>query len=154
MAKVYQYDNLGFYVGETEDYNGPMPHNCTNVAPSGNKLEQYQRYCFKNGKWVENCDYRGASGWIGPQQIRVTTPKLPEGFSFEQPELLKEEKACITEAERNAKRTQMKDDFFEAFMSGDTSKIASLQAEYQALMAATPADIVEPPQEPAAKTAE
>lgn len=33
MAIVYQYNNKHEYLGTCKDYGGPMPHNCTAVAP-------------------------------------------------------------------------------------------------------------------------
>ena len=33
MSIVYQHDHKGYYVGQCEDYNGPLPHNCVTAAP-------------------------------------------------------------------------------------------------------------------------
>lgn len=84
MEKVYQYDNFGFYMGETASY-GNMPHNCTDIAPPVATLGEWERYQFTNGAWVAGNDYRGAQGYVDGVSVTVKTPELPEGFSFEAP---------------------------------------------------------------------
>ena len=33
MSIVYQHDNKGRYLGQCDDYNGPLPHNCVTAGP-------------------------------------------------------------------------------------------------------------------------
>lgn len=84
MEKVYQYDNYGFYVGETTSY-GNMPHNCTDIAPPVAVLGEWERDQFINGAWAAAKDYRGAQGYIEGAAVTVKTPELPEGFTFDAP---------------------------------------------------------------------
>lgn len=145
MSKVYQYDNLGFLLGTTEDYDGPMPNNCTGVTPPEETLAKWERYRCVNGQWRVGHDYRGAEGYVAGNAVTVKTPELPPGFSFTAPltENVKErafkadtmpvslaatdfDAASVPETDFAG----LKEDVFAAFAAGDMAKVRELRAAY------------------------
>lgn len=83
MAKVYQYDASGYYVGETEDYGGPLPNNATATAPV--QQEGFiPRWMGSTWALVEN--HKGKQGYLDgqPYTIRDYGP-LPAGWSYAPP---------------------------------------------------------------------
>lgn len=81
MAKAYQHDSKGFYLGESEDYGGPLPNNAVKTAP---KLSKgfIPRWNGKTWKQVET--HKGKSGYVNGEPITIKNHgPLPEGWSDE-----------------------------------------------------------------------
>jgi len=83
MATVYQYDMNGYFVGETDDYGGPLPNNSTKTAP-----EQEDGYIPKwTGEvWVYVENHKGEQGYLDgkPHTITEYGPR-PSGWSADPP---------------------------------------------------------------------
>ena len=81
--KVYQYDAAGYYVGPTEDYGGPMPHNCTSTAPA---ITDGHIPRWNGAAWQQVQDHKGKQGYLNgdPCTIAEYGP-LPEGWSDDPP---------------------------------------------------------------------
>lgn len=84
MAKAYQYDASGYFVGEVEDYGGPLPNNSTRTVP-----EVRNGYIphWMGTAWEQVEDHKGKEGFVDgkPYTIKEYGP-LPEGWSDTPPE--------------------------------------------------------------------
>lgn len=78
MTKAYQYDDSGYFAGETEDY-GLLPNNAT-YTPTETQDGFIPRWTGAAWEQVEN--YKEREGYLDgqPHTIREYGP-LPEGFS-------------------------------------------------------------------------
>ena len=87
---VYQCDADGFYVGEAEDYGGPLPHGCVTAAPPilAGRLPRW------NGRsWDQVENHVGEKGYVHGRPFTVKDyGPYPEGWSFDPPEPAAEEK--------------------------------------------------------------
>lgn len=137
MTKVYQYDHFGFYVGITEDYGGPMPHNCTTQKPPETAQGEWGKYKFTDGAWEIAKDYRGAKGYIDGAAFIVKAPELPEGLSFYAPQLSIAERIETIERERDGNTTNLVNNILIgeklAELTGDKSKAEDAKAEFEAM---------------------
>lgn len=137
MAKVYQYDILGFYAGVTEDYNGPLPHNCTAVAPPETALGEWEQYKFTKGVWAVSNDYRGANGYVDGAPVTVKTPDLPEGFAFTEPQPTIAERIEAVKQEKDSATTGIVNNILIgeklAELTGDSAKAEEAKAEFEAM---------------------
>lgn len=85
--KVYQYDNNGYYIGETTAYkiNGTvsMPHNTTAVAP---EIKEGFIPKWNDEAWEQVENHKGETGYVNGvyTEIKYFGP-LPEGWSNEPP---------------------------------------------------------------------
>lgn len=97
MAIVYQYNASGFYVGETEDFGGPLPNNSTKTKPSVKK--GYIPH-WSGQKWEQVENHKGEAGYVNgePFTIKDYGP-YPEGWSTTPPEPTMEEKIHAAMAE-------------------------------------------------------
>lgn len=79
MAIVYQCDASGYFVGETEDYGGPLPNNAVRVVPQ--IQEGYiPRWTGKGWEQVEN--HKGEEGFVDGKSYTIKEyGPLPEGWS-------------------------------------------------------------------------
>jgi hypothetical protein len=93
MAIVYQYDADGLYLYPADDYNGPMPHNCTATAPPGAAPGRRARWTGQAWEPVE--DYRGRAAYRpdGESYTVKDWGPLPEGDSLEPPPPTPEDEA-------------------------------------------------------------
>ena len=81
MAIVYQHDRDGYYLGETDDYGGPLPHNCVAAAPT---LRPGLIPRWNGHEWKQEQNHVGEKGYVNGEsgEIRDYGP-LPEGFTSE-----------------------------------------------------------------------
>ena len=97
MAIVYQCDASGFFVGETDDYGGPLPNNATRSAPDMEK-GYIPRWNGTAWKQVEN--HKGEQGWLyGKPHIINQYGPYPDGWSDTAPEPTEKEKKAQHKAE-------------------------------------------------------
>ncbi len=100
MTIVYQHDVAGYYAGETDDYGGPMPHNCVAVKPRA-KAGYIPRWTGEAWEQVE--DQRGREGWLNGRPHKITEfGPLPEGWSDTPPPPSLDESRAETVAAINA----------------------------------------------------
>jgi hypothetical protein len=89
MAKCYQCDHDGYYVGETEDFGGFLPSGAVYDAP-----EQVEGMIPKRSgdAWVQVENHKGEAGYLNglPHTIIAYGP-YPEGWSKTPPPLSPEE---------------------------------------------------------------
>ena len=88
MAKVYQYDALGYFVGEEEEaYLGFLPISTTAKAPP----EQDGHIPRWDGeKWVLVENHKGKKGYVNGKRHTVTGYALPDDWSETPPPTGKE----------------------------------------------------------------
>ena len=100
MTKAYQYDSVGYYAGEIEDY-GLLPNNATRMAPQ-------ERNGFvprwTGGAWEQVENHKGKEGYKDGQAhtIKEYGP-LPEGWSATPPPPTRDELADSLRSARNAR---------------------------------------------------
>lgn len=78
MAKAYQYDASGYFVGEVDDY-GLLPNNATHTPP---ELKDGSIPRWNGTAWEQVEDHKGKEGFVDgkPYTIKEYGP-LPEGWS-------------------------------------------------------------------------
>lgn len=78
MAKAYQYDASGYFVGEVDDY-GLLPNNATHTPPD---LKDGSIPRWNGTAWEQVEDHKGKEGFVDgkPYTIKEYGP-LPEGWS-------------------------------------------------------------------------
>ena len=90
MAKAYQYDASGYFVGEVEDYGGPLPNNSTRTVPEV-RNGYIPHWMGTAGEQVEN--HKGKEGYVGGKSFTVKEyGPLPNGWSDTPPEPTQKEK--------------------------------------------------------------
>lgn len=78
---VYAHDSQGYYVGETFDYGGPMPHNCVAAKP---ELKPGFIPRWNGNKWMQTENHMGRQGYINGQPFLIQEyGPLPDGWSNE-----------------------------------------------------------------------
>jgi len=83
MATVYQYDASGYFAGESDDCDGPLPHNTTRTAP---KLQDGFIPRWSGKKWNQVQDHRGKNGYVDGKPFTVKDyGPLPDGWSDDPP---------------------------------------------------------------------
>jgi hypothetical protein len=94
---VYQYDNAGYYLGETEAFGGLMPHNCTATAP---ELQTDFVPRWTGAVWEQVEDHKGKEGYLNGQAHTIKDyGPLPEGWSDTPPPPTEAELAAQRKAE-------------------------------------------------------
>lgn len=85
---VYQYDAQGYYVGEADDYGGPLPNNATRARPE--LVDGFWPH-WTGTAWEQVEDHRGKRYWLPEddwtsegREMREPGP-LPEGASLTKP---------------------------------------------------------------------
>lgn len=84
MAKAYQYDASGYFVGEVEDYGGPLPNNSTRTVP-----EVRNGYIphWMGTAWEQVENHKGREGYMDGKPFTIKTyGPLPDGWSDTPPE--------------------------------------------------------------------
>lgn len=84
MAKAYQYDASGYFVGEVEDYGGPLPNNSTRTVP-----EVRNGYIphWTGTAWEQVENHKGREGYMDGKPFTIKTyGPLPDGWSDTPPE--------------------------------------------------------------------
>jgi hypothetical protein len=79
MAKAYQYDASGYFVGEVEDYGGPLPNNSTRTVP-----EVRNGYIphWMGTAWEQVENHKGREGYMDGKPFTIKTyGPLPDGWS-------------------------------------------------------------------------
>lgn len=100
MAIAYQYDASGYFVGEVEDYGGPLPNNATRKAPQ-EQDGHIPRWTGEAWEQVEN--HKGEQGYVDgkPCEIKEYGP-YPGGWSDSPPPATPEEDARARMAQIDA----------------------------------------------------
>ena len=79
MAIAYQYDFSGYFVGEIEDYGGPLPNNSSRSKPTTKKGHVPR---WNGQKWVQVEDHKGKTGYVNGEPFTIVEHgPLPEGWS-------------------------------------------------------------------------
>ncbi len=79
MAISYQYDASGYFVGQIEDFGGPLPNNATYTPP---KEQNGHIPCWTGQKWIQIENHRGEEGYVHGTAHTITEyGPLPEGWS-------------------------------------------------------------------------
>jgi hypothetical protein len=79
MAKAYQYDAQGYFVGITNDYGGPLPNNSTRTAPD---IQDGHIPRWTGNAWEQIEDHKGKEGYVNDKPFTVKEyGPLPEGWS-------------------------------------------------------------------------
>lgn len=74
MPIVYQHDNKGFYAGQCDDYNGPLPHNCVSAAPPALPWDHlWPRWDGKAWELIEDHRARRVEDGFAPEQAQAAT---------------------------------------------------------------------------------
>ena len=106
MATVYQHNSEGYYVGEDEDFGGPLPHNCVKAKPT---IKPGLIPRWNGNEWKQEQNHVGEKGFVSgePVEIKEYGP-LPEGFSAEKQDMRTfGEKKANRIAEVNGKTSEL-----------------------------------------------
>ncbi|MDL2226982.1 hypothetical protein LJB86_04930 [Deltaproteobacteria bacterium OttesenSCG-928-M10] len=94
---VYQCDSAGYYVGQTQDYGGPMPHGCVAVAPP-TVAGRIPRWA--GGHWEQIENHVGEQGYVDGQPFTIDAyGPYPDGWSVDPPPPTPRQRAARLQAE-------------------------------------------------------
>lgn len=105
MAKCYQHDHKGFFVGEVDDHGGFLPSGAVYDAP---EIVEGFIPRWNGSSWEQVETHKGKEGYLGgqPHTIKTYGP-LPEGWSDTPPEPTAEELAERRKAEIKARLVEI-----------------------------------------------
>ncbi len=106
---VYQYDNKGFYLGETVAYNGLMPHGTTKIKP---QYEDGFIACWNGQSWEQIENHRGEKGFVDNISFEIKEyGAYPHGWSKEYVKSLEEVRAQSFEKVKEIDKTKREEHF-------------------------------------------